>query len=201
VALANPEGPLAVIAHLDLAWTYAFQELTGLNHAQRFHGVLQELVKTRRAGVGLHALTRFLSQVNSELSRHYEDDEWAVASGATPPSENLNRAHLWMTRNDLAGYMLLGDPAVRLPVTLGQPVKAGPRSAHEPLGLPKPAKSDVRRPSPEDLEGAVLALMAGDEAPKQIAARFGTTLPELLRWHDTYRAAGREALRKLSSGE
>jgi len=154
----------------------------------------------RRAGVGLHALTRFLAPVNSELSTRYQRDEWAAASGATPPSEDLNRAHLWMTRNDLAGYMLLGDPAVRLPVTLREPVKAGPPSAHALMGMPNPAKSNVRRPSPEDLEGAVLALVAGAEAPKQIAARLGVTEPELLRWHDTYRAAGREALGKLPWG-
>ncbi len=117
-ALANPDGPLAVIGHVDLAWTYAFQEVTGHNHASRFMGVLRELVKHRRAGVGLNALTRSIASVNADLTDKHHEDEAARADGVAPPPEEFHRAHLWMTRNDLSGYVLLGDPAVRLPISL-----------------------------------------------------------------------------------
>lgn len=115
-ALANPEGPLAVLGHVDLAWAYSFQSISGHNHASRFVGVLRELVKHRRAGVGLSALTRFVAAVNAELTIQYQEEEAALAEGGVPPQEPYDRAHLWMTRNDLSGYVLLGDPAVRLPI-------------------------------------------------------------------------------------
>jgi hypothetical protein len=117
-ALANPHGPLAIVGHVDLAWTYAFQEATGHNHASRFVGVLRELVKQRRAGVSLNALTRFIASVNAELTDKSQEDEAARADGTAGPPEAFHRAHLWMTRNDLSGYVLLGDPAVRLPISL-----------------------------------------------------------------------------------
>jgi hypothetical protein len=117
VALANPDGPLAVIGHVDLAWAYAFQEISGHNHTSRFTGVLRELVKHRRVGVGLNALTRFVSAVNAELTLKYHADEAARTQGDAPPGEAYHRAHLWMARNDLSGYVLLGDPAVRLPIS------------------------------------------------------------------------------------
>ena len=46
----------------------------------------------------------------------YHEDMASWAAGTEPPAEVLHRAHLWMTRHDLAGYILLGDPAVRLPI-------------------------------------------------------------------------------------
>ena len=119
-ALANPDGPLAVIGHVDLAWAYSFQDPSGHNHASRFVGVLRELVKHRRVGVGLSALTRFVASVNAELTLKYHEDEAAIAEGELPTQEPYHRAHLWMTRNDLSGYVLLGDPAARLPIS-GRP--------------------------------------------------------------------------------
>ncbi len=48
-ALANPRGPLAVMAHIDLAWTYSFQDMgpDGKDRASRFEGVFGSLVSRR----------------------------------------------------------------------------------------------------------------------------------------------------------
>lgn len=115
-ALANPEGPLAVIGHVDLAWSYAYHDLDGHNHAARFANMLRDLVKHRRAGVGLHSLTSAIASVDARLAMLYQQDAEALLGGGEPPREALDRAHLWMTRYDLAAYVLLGDPAVRLPL-------------------------------------------------------------------------------------
>lgn len=119
VALANPEGPLGVFGHVDLAWAYAFLEPSGHGRAAPFAGVLRDLVKHHRAGVGLHVLSSVIASIDSKLARLYDGDESARFNGETPPVEELNRAHLWMTRHDLSGFVLLGDPAVRLPLTGG----------------------------------------------------------------------------------
>jgi hypothetical protein len=119
-ALANPQGPLAVIGHVDLAWTYSvhekIDEKTSHNHASRFTAVLGDLVRHRRAGVGLNVLSGAVASVDTKLAMLYHEDMASWAAGAEPPVEVLHRAHVWMTRHDLAGYILLGDPAVRLPI-------------------------------------------------------------------------------------
>lgn len=116
-ALANPEGPLAVIGHVDLAWSYAYQDLGGHNHASRFANVLGDLVKHRRAGVGLHSLTSAIASVDARLAMLYQQDAAALFEGDEPPRDVVELAHLWMARHDLSAYLLLGDPAVRLPLT------------------------------------------------------------------------------------
>jgi hypothetical protein len=116
-ALANPEGPLAVIGHVDLAWSSAYHDVEGHNQSVRFTNVLKDLMKHRRAGVSLYALTSAIASVDSRLAMLYQQDAVARYEGGEPPPELLDRAYLWMARQDLSAYVLLGDPAVRLPIT------------------------------------------------------------------------------------
>lgn len=113
-ALANPEGPLAVLGHVDLAWSYAYREMDGYNHATRFAHLLGDWVRHRRAGVGVYAVTSALASIDARLMLLYQGDEVALSSGREPPTEAMDRAYLWMARHDLASFLLLGDPAVRL---------------------------------------------------------------------------------------
>ncbi|MBZ4333433.1 hypothetical protein [Corallococcus sp. AS-1-12] len=116
-ALANPQGPLAVIGHVDLAWTYGFQDR---DHRQgkvsRFLEPLQQLARGRRVGLGLSWLLRGGHQANLELTTLYDQEEAARSAGKPSPVDPLRRSHLWMLRQDLGGYVLLGDPAARLPL-------------------------------------------------------------------------------------
>jgi len=107
--LASPEGPLAFIGHVDLAWTYSFRELDGerpVDRPNRFIDVFNGLLRRDRVGVAFRELLRHYGQANTELTA-------LVESGVDDPQR---RGHLWMLRNDLAGYVLLGDPAARLPI-------------------------------------------------------------------------------------
>jgi hypothetical protein len=112
-ALANPEGPLAVMGHVDLAWSYGFND-QGTGTPSRFFEVLRLLTEGRRAGVALHHLLLFASAAGNELALLYKQEEVARAAGRPSPIHQLERASAWMRRQDLAGYVLLGDPAVRL---------------------------------------------------------------------------------------
>ncbi|WP_437586788.1 hypothetical protein [Sorangium sp. So ce1000] len=114
VVLANPNGPLAVMGHVDLAWTYSFQERdTGiaLSRPSKFVEVVRATLETSRVGSSFRELLKASLLTNVELTSLYDSAE---RLGAAPDPARLG--HLWMLRQDLSGYVLLGDPAVRLPV-------------------------------------------------------------------------------------
>jgi len=115
-ALANPEGPLAIIGHLDLAWTHSFQDPGFGSRASRMLSAVKALVQGGRAGVALEALMRFYREANDELMASYQAEEDARAWAKPDPTDRRARGDRWMLRNDLRGYVLLGDPAARLPL-------------------------------------------------------------------------------------
>jgi hypothetical protein len=110
-ALANPRGPLAFMGHVDLAWSFSFQDMSGHSHAARFTSLVIELMRGRRAGVAHHVLMKSAGGVNTAL-RILEQEE---VLGLSAP-HGLERGLLWLTWQDLRAFVLLGDPAVRLPL-------------------------------------------------------------------------------------
>ena len=206
-ALASSKGPLAVMAHLDLAWTYSFQDLDSgaTNRPARFMTIVRRLLEKKRAGVALQELLRFLGQVESELAMQ------ADAKAMGMPENPARQGHLWMLRQDLAGYVLLGDPAVHLPLktpTLVPPpsVSADIQTQPAPLsGAAEPSGSTlssaaVAAPAPAlplplpKLEEAIAKVILGDQSTKAIAAEYLLDRDQLQDLTDRYQAAGRKAL-------
>ncbi|MCP3139981.1 hypothetical protein [Pyxidicoccus xibeiensis] len=114
--LANPRGPLAVIGHCDLAWTLGFADAedVGQSRAERILSALRVLVKGSRVGVALDALMQFYRDVNFALMDEQQLREDARLDGTPDPFDPKRHGMRWMLRNDLRGYLLLGDPAARL---------------------------------------------------------------------------------------
>lgn len=212
--LANPAGPLGVIAHCDLAWTYAFQDLgaEGGNRVSRFQGVFSALARGARQGVAYQNLLRFFSEKSVELSVLYDEEARRDFVGEGAPEDEtraVKKANLWMARQDLSGYVLFGDPAARLPLA-GAPKAATARApeassvlgfaVQTPTASAAPAASTASAGPSRDgakMEEAVLAALAGEEGEKSIAARHGIPRAELTRWVEAYREAGRAALSRL----
>lgn len=213
-ALANPHGPLAVIGHIDLAWTFGFVDAQRLNsRASRVFSTLRTLLEGGRAGVALDALMRTYRDTNDDLTSSHQRQRAAAARELPDPEDPRQLGRLWMQRNDLRGYVLLGDPAARLAV---QPRQAANREAsREPVTAPIAREPEVMAMATEETyssaeilahppasarsgsttrERAVLALLHGDEAPRSIAMRSGVTVAELFVWLDRYREAGRSGL-------
>lgn len=117
-ALRNPEGPLSVIAHLDLAWTFGFVDPNRMtqSRASRIFSSIQAMARGSRAGVALDALMRSYREVNDELLAGYHAEEDARVWNRPSPVDPMQRGSAFMLRNDLRGYVLLGDPAARLPL-------------------------------------------------------------------------------------
>ncbi|MBK9263175.1 MAG: hypothetical protein IPM54_25645 [Polyangiaceae bacterium] len=186
-ALANPQGPLAILGHLDLAWAYSFTnvERGGRSQAARIFSSLNVMVNGSRVGVAHDALMQAYREVNHLLSSYFEERREAEVEARPCTITPASFAHTFMLRNDLQGYVLLGDPAVRLPL-------AGTKDA---------AKSDAEAPAPRknvaEMEQAVLVAIAGNRRKEAIAAEHDVDVNELDRWIDTYQTAGREALGRM----
>jgi hypothetical protein len=184
-ALASPDGPLAFIGHVDLAWAYSFFSLDDqpARRPGRFMSVLRSLLHGERVGAAMRALSGLYDETNTELTALY--DEHARA-GRAPLDQRTRarRGHLWMLRQDLAGYVLLGDPAVRLP--LAAPGAGGAAGAavvhmtHIGLGL-------------DAIEAAVRSVIGGMPLAAAASAH-GLAPAELERLVAVFDQAGRCAL-------
>lgn len=189
-ALADPSGPLAFVGHVDLAWTYSFFDLDDRPRLRpgRLIGVIQALLNRHRVGVAVRKLMRFFAEVNTELTA-LQDAQARVGGGEIYDHERARRGHLWMLRQDLAGYVLLGDPAVRLPIT---GVREGAGDTNFPRASAGRAAGE-HAAAVTRAEAAVLAVIRGDPVAGA-AGRHGLDQAELERLVASYRAAGRDAL-------
>jgi len=192
-ALASPEGPIAFIGHVDLAWSYSFQELDAAgpkNRPRRFTSLLGYAHRCDRVGVAFRELVSSALAADTELFALYGQQ---ADRASVPDKEHLSRlGHLWMLRQDLMGYILLGDPAARLPIT-----PALPAALHRPaLADLFPFATQPAAPplSPERLEAAILEVLVGERGVKAIAGDCGIDRAELERLAALYRAAGRAAI-------
>ena len=117
----------------------------------------------------------------------------------------------WMTRQDLIGYVLLGDPAARL-WRHGSPVGTSKLPAQTLSLRPEPAPQ-VDAPAPQvdapappavhpqltsklhRLEDALCELTLGTGSPAALASALGLSEGELLALQAAYQRAGRAALK------
>ncbi len=100
-------GTLAVLAHIDRAWTNSF--LTGGRaQNQGFRDVMGRVMRGDRLGHTTDQFNFRWAVLSAQLSETLD----AIRKGAEP---NLKRlGHQWLARDDARNYVLLGDPAVKL---------------------------------------------------------------------------------------
>ncbi|MGB1016174.1 MAG: hypothetical protein ACPG4T_18710 [Nannocystaceae bacterium] len=142
--LANPNGPLAVIGHMDLAWTFGFSDPTSKkSRASRMFSALRVLMAGSRAGVAMDALMRIYRETNDDLMSHYQLRSEANVRGLEDPVDPKALGRMWMQRNDLRGYVLLGDPAARLPIESTNPALFAKLAPSEKLATPEAFKESA----------------------------------------------------------
>ncbi|MEZ4382720.1 MAG: helix-turn-helix domain-containing protein [Nannocystaceae bacterium] len=228
-ALANPDGPVAFVGHLDLAWTYSFQELDRGRKdstAGKFYKVVRSLLRGDRVGVSLREIVRHYVEKNQALTNNIDERRAKEVRGEAVADDSVEMAHLWMARQDLAGYVTLGDPAARLALSPAAPAQAPSPQAQRPIELrgapadaavepapPQPvaaaptsseAPAAAREVDPAEVDRmveAVHAMIVGDLGLRALAEQYGVERSTLTRWLSVYSDAGREALRRLKADE
>ncbi len=135
--LAHPHGgALAVVGHVERAWTYSFQWDRAGEETGAFQALLTQLKAGDPVGAALEALNGKYAEIATMLSGELDEAQYR----RTDP---LELAGLWTANHDARAYAVLGDPAVRLAA-----VKGGGQPAERPQPEALPARGE---PLPEIL--------------------------------------------------
>ncbi|MCA9651361.1 MAG: hypothetical protein H6712_10700 [Myxococcales bacterium] len=179
--LGHPQGgALAVVGHIERAWGCSFFDAKSGYQTAVFESFLYELLSGKRIG---NAMERF-GQRYGELSAGLVDKLEDLKYGSKEVSET-EVANDWTENNDARNYLLLGDPAVRVPVV--DDAEVAPRPTIEARSTPvTQSSSGVAQAPPEgagdgvsygwfsrDKDEGAEAVAAEEGAPPEAAASGG----------------------------
>lgn len=107
--LGHPNGgALAVVGHVERAWTYSFLWPGVGEQTDVYESMLARLLAGAPVGHAVEYLNDRCAALTTELEQLKED----MAFGQVP--DDLALSLLWTARNDARNSVVLGDPAVRL---------------------------------------------------------------------------------------
>ncbi len=115
--LSHPRGgALAVVGHVERAWETTFRELGDSEPEDPDPGGFRSLLFFLAAGYPIGFALDRANDRSAELGRNLADEILAVRQGASlTPEEASKIARLWTASMDARNFIILGDPAVRVP--------------------------------------------------------------------------------------
>ncbi len=118
-SLRNPEGPIVVIAHFDLAWAYGFTyRLSGgivdRPEPNAFVDAIRSLASGHRAGFALEQIRSNCSAAMQTVTTKINDALLRAQVSKQPIAVPQEAARCRLRALDLGGYVLFGDPAARI---------------------------------------------------------------------------------------
>lgn len=107
--LSRREGALAVIGHVDRAWSTTFAGSPENEGIGAFLYGMRRLLQGHTVGWSMEYLNQSYAALAAMLGNMEED--WRLLEEV----DQEQFAHLWLLRNDARNFVVFGDPAVRLP--------------------------------------------------------------------------------------
>ena len=166
--LSHPAGgALAVIGHVERAWGYSFLSPDASAHTGSFEDMVRELLSRQRVGWATESLNLRYADKATELSGVLEEESYED----TPKKSPYELAGLWTANNDARGYVVLGDPAVQLPLQqAGAAAQATPPAAGRPLEVNTPPASPAAAAEPAPASAPAPVVSASAAAPAMAPA-------------------------------
>jgi hypothetical protein len=109
--LSNPQGgALAVIGHIERAWGYSFFWSGANSQTTTFTSTLAQLLDGYPVGAAIEYFDERYAELSTDLNIKMQEKEEGMI---IDDNELIN---IWTANNDARNYIILGDPAVRLPI-------------------------------------------------------------------------------------